>query len=160
VEAARDAGSEAELARVLDEIAEAAQSGLEQVAETGDGRDELVAAVQAWASVASYATTRFYFEGPESILRRGGFSKRVAASLQRHAKTYSGYLLRALAATGASSFSVAVGFPFGLSVGLTWDPRVQAEQEQQAHKLVAAMDAGRAALDRAREALELKKVTF
>lgn len=153
-------GSEAELVGVLDEIATAAESDLKQVAGMRDGGHELVSAIETWASVASYATTRFYFEGPESIFKGGGFSKNVVSSLQRHAKTYSGYLRSALAGTGASSFSIAVGFPFGLSVGLTWDLVAQAEREGRERKLAKNVDEGQAALNRLKKALKLKKVTF
>jgi len=167
VDAARAASSEKQLAGVLEEIATEADNDLEKVDTTGDAGHELVAAVEAWASVASYATTRFYFEGPESIFKGGGFGKSVVSSLQRHAKTYSGHLRRALAATGASSFSITVGFPFGLSVGLTWESdESRAEQKKRASELEEmekAMKAGLAAVGRPRRRLDtedIKKVEF
>jgi hypothetical protein len=158
VEAVRDAGSENELASLLDEIGEEAARDLEQVVGTGDGGYELVVAVEAWASLASYATTRFYFEGPESIRRLGGFSKDVVSSLQRHAQTYSAYLRRALQATHATSFSIAVGFPFGLSLGLAWDPGAQAEREARAAREVderaEKIEREQAALDRLKKQIK------
>jgi hypothetical protein len=121
VESARDSGDEDALAAVLSEIAEPSRRDLERVREMGDGGHELVAAVDAWASVASYAITRFYFEGPKSVFP-GGFSKRVAGSLQGLVGTWSPFLESALKATHASSFSIAAGFPLGFSVGLAWTP--------------------------------------
>lgn len=119
VESARVEWDEDRLADVLGDIAIAADQDLAEVA-TGRTSDELVSAVEAWASVASYAVARFYFEGPESILRRGGWSESVASRLQEALKTFSKHLKSALRDTGASSFSVAIGFPWGVSVGLTW----------------------------------------
>ncbi len=120
VEEARERQDEDALARVLDRIAEQARVELDRVNEQTDDAIELAGAAQAWASAASYATTRFYFEGPESILKFGGFGKDVASQLQRVAGELVPTLKRALEATGASSFSISVGFPFGVSVGLSW----------------------------------------
>jgi hypothetical protein len=121
VEGARNQLDEEALAGVLDRIADEARTDLERVVERGFDGDELIAAVEGWASVASYATTRFYFEGPESIFKRGGYSKDVTSRLHRVVKELAPTLRRGLHATGASSFSIAVGFPFGVSVGLTWE---------------------------------------
>lgn len=121
VEGARDTRDEEAFAGVLDRIADEARDDLERVAGLTDDGDELIAAAEGWASVASYATTRFYFEGPESIFKRGGYSKDVASRLHRVVKELAPTLRRALHATGASAFSIAVGFPFGVSVGLTWE---------------------------------------
>jgi hypothetical protein len=81
----------------------------------------MVSAVEAWASVLSYATSCFYFEGPESLPRLGGFSpKDVTPKLQDAVRKFVPFLQRACQATSASSFSVSVGFPWGVSVGLGW----------------------------------------
>jgi len=62
--------------------------------------------------------------GPEEVsppLRRlGGMSKSVVSRLQNLAERFGEMLGRACRALGASSFSVGVGYPFGLSVGLSW----------------------------------------
>lgn len=126
VERVREEWSEDALAKVLNDINQAAESDLARVLQRAqenpsDYADDVVEAADAWASVASYAVTRVYFEGPESIWRRGGFSEKVAKELNAVARTLSGPLRASLQATGASSFSVAVGFPFGVSVGLSWD---------------------------------------
>lgn len=120
IEEARSAEDEEALANVLGEIIEAAHGDLSQTAERGEAADELVTTVDAWASVLSYATTRFYFEGPESIRRRGGYSKGVVARLEAATSTFKPFLHKAIGATGASGFSISVGFPLGMSVALEW----------------------------------------
>jgi hypothetical protein len=116
IEGARESQSEEQLAAVLDRISNAAY---EDLARRSTAEDNLIG-VDAWASVHSYAVARFYFEGPESLLRKGGYSERVAAELQKAVNTYGSHLRSAVAATGASAFSISVGFPFGVSVALEW----------------------------------------
>jgi hypothetical protein len=84
------------------------------------------------------------------------------SSLQRrHAKTYSKHLQRALQATHATSYSIAVGFPFGLSLGLTWEPEAQAERERRADEMKKILDAGDAAVKRLKKVLEsAEKIVF
>jgi hypothetical protein len=120
VEEARSAESEEMLADVLGRIVDRADHDLRYQSENGEPEQEIVASVDAWASVLSYATARFYFEGPESMRKGGGYDKKVVSRLQDAALTFSSYLERALQATGAVSFSTSVGFPWGLSVGLDW----------------------------------------
>lgn len=124
VESARETWDEGALAQVLIDIGEASETHLRQVAaiDADDGH-AVIAAVQGWASAASYATTRFYFDdGPASIFGGGGFSGSVNEKLEDLAAKWSGYLLKAVKATRASSFSIQVGFPFGVAIGLGWGP--------------------------------------
>lgn len=120
IEVARENWSEDELAVVINEITQAAAADLDSQ-ESALGGEEIVELAQAWASLFSYASSRFYYEGPESLFK-GGYDKQVVAKLHDAAKTLSPFLKRALHATGADSFSIAVGFPWGLSVGLNWTP--------------------------------------
>jgi hypothetical protein len=85
----------------------------------GAGED-ILAAVDAWAGLASSVVSRFYAPAspwPRSVAGWGG---RAVARLRR----ICGVLLPALQAganaVGASSWSVSVGFPWGISVSLTW----------------------------------------
>lgn len=112
--------NEDDLAEVLAGIGDASIADLRRI-DDEDGY-AMLAGVEAWASVASYAMTRFYFEGPNSVLRRGGQSKPVSEKLADLATTWGGVLRSALKKTHASSFSIAIGFPFGIQVGLTWEP--------------------------------------
>jgi hypothetical protein len=82
--------------------------------------DEVVATVQEWASVVSYVLGAVY--GPASPMPRQlvGWAKTVTARLQRITKLLLTPLSAAAQVTGASSWSIGVGFPWGVSVGLTW----------------------------------------
>lgn len=80
IEEARETGSEEQLAEVLNRISEAAAAALERRSAEGATDEGVVAAVDAWASVHSYALARFYFEGPESLFRKGGSASGLPAS--------------------------------------------------------------------------------
>lgn len=85
----------------------------------GDPEDDL-AAIQTWASVASYAAARFYAPAspwPRSV---AGWSQKAVARLQRIASTLSAPLRRVAAALSAVSFSIGVSFPWGISISLGW----------------------------------------
>lgn len=120
VEEARSDQDEGRLSEVLSGISGAVSADLERHLAEGDSADEVVAAIDAWASVHSYAISRFYFEGPQSLLRRGGFDKRVTQQLQRAADTFESWLTRAVEALRASGFSISVGYPWGISIALEW----------------------------------------
>jgi hypothetical protein len=79
---------------------------------------ELLAAVEAWTGLISYAVGSFY--GPQSPMSVPGWAQKVPEKLRE----LTGWLLKPLAiaarALGASSWSISAGFPWGVSVGLTW----------------------------------------
>jgi predicted component of type VI protein secretion system len=120
VEQARGEQDEGQLSEVLGGISNSAAIDLDRHLAAGDSPEALVAAVEAWASVHSYAISRFYFEGPQSLLRRGGFDKRVTRQLQRAAETFEPRLTAVVSALGPSGFSISVGFPWGISIALEW----------------------------------------
>ena len=113
-----DEQAEAVLDGVLQEIAHQAD------ADVANGWDQdpvdLLAAVESWASVASYAVARVY--APNSPWRRlAGFSRHIAAHLTSLRKILFAPLEAAARALGASSFSIGASFPWaGVSVSLTW----------------------------------------
>lgn len=115
-----DQAAEDALADVLARIRSDSRTHLDQLVAGPDAGNAVLTAVNAWASLISYATTRFYLEGPESLRKRGGFSMRVAESLQDVAADWSPFLRRALKTMEASSFSIQVGFPLGVAIGLSW----------------------------------------
>ncbi|WP_138418754.1 hypothetical protein [Sinomonas gamaensis] len=83
--------------------------------------EDLLAAVHAWAALASYAAARIY--GPNSPMRGGlaGWSKRVAGVLQKIAGILLTPLKLAAQSLRASSWSIGVNFPWaGVAVSLTW----------------------------------------
>lgn len=90
-----------------------------------DLTDETVAydqlgAIEAWASAISTVVGRVY--APTSPWRRrvAGWAKNVASRI----RWLTGLLLTPLrtiaSALGASSFSIGLGFPWGVSVSLSW----------------------------------------
>lgn len=84
----------------------------------------LLASVEAWASIASHVTYHVY-SGPlrevgAMTKRLAGWSKEVAGKLTELARQLGGYLEKAMRALGATSFSISVSFPWGISVGLSW----------------------------------------
>jgi hypothetical protein len=108
--------TEEQLDNVLAEIEDALAVDAEQITESADD----VVAVMEWASVSSYAMARFY--GPASPLRKdlAGYGKKAVKRLTSICDQLRGPLQAALRTTGASSFSISVGFPWGISVSLTW----------------------------------------
>ncbi len=89
-----------------------------------DTADGMLASVEAWASVVSHLTNEAY-TGPLREIsalkqRLVGWSRGVAARLTELAELLAGYLQKAMQALHASSFSISVGFPIGVSVGLSW----------------------------------------
>lgn len=119
IEGAREGWNEAALAEVIGRISEAADLDLAARSDGGESEQLVIDGAHAWASLLSYATTRFYFEGPESVFK-GGFDERVVSTLQEAAGKLKVWLIKAVRATGASSFSIGLGYPFGVSVALDW----------------------------------------
>jgi hypothetical protein len=119
---------EAKLENLLDEIERALRHDVEEGTgddEEGTGDDPAddladLAAIHSWASVASYASARFYAPAspwPRSV---AGWSRRAAARLQSIANTLLSALRPVAAALNAASISMTVGFPWGISIGLSW----------------------------------------
>ena len=77
-----------------------------------------LAAIEEWASLASYAVSRFY--GPQSPLRRdiAGWSEQAVERLRKIAETLRPRLVRVARLLNAVSFSISVGFPWGVSIGV------------------------------------------
>jgi hypothetical protein len=115
---AEEIQSEEELDRVLGEIENAISEDLSSGA-LGDPLDEL-AAIDAWAALASYAVARYY--GPASPWPRriGGWSKGAARRLRGIAAKLRPPLQQAAQLTHASSWSIGVSFPWGIQISLTW----------------------------------------
>lgn len=109
--------SEDQLDKVLARIEEVIAADVEL---PDEDPERVIDAVAQWTSVASYAVGRFY--GPASPWPRNvaGWGKKAVARLRRISGHLTGPLNAALGATGASSFSISIGFPWGISVGLSW----------------------------------------
>jgi hypothetical protein len=86
--------------------------------------ERMLVSVEAWASVVSHLTNEAY-EGPLREIgafkrKVVGWSRGVAARLTELSELLAGYLQKAMEALHASSFSIAVGFPIGVQVSLSW----------------------------------------
>jgi hypothetical protein len=81
---------------------------------------DLLAAVQAWAGLASAVVAQVYAPAspwPRSI---AGWGKKATAAIQKVTKLLLGPLQVAAKAVGAGSWSISVGFPWGVSIGVGW----------------------------------------
>jgi hypothetical protein len=77
-------------------------------------------AVLEWASIVSYAVARYYAPASPWKPRKAGWDPRIASRLQWFATVLRLPLSGLLAETGAESYGISVGFPWGISVGLSW----------------------------------------
>lgn len=102
------------LAAIENEAARDVETGL-----AGEG-EEILAAVDSWAGLASSVVSRFYAPAspwPRSV---AGWGRRALGRLRRVCGTLLPALQAGANAVGASSWSISVGFPWGISVGLSW----------------------------------------
>jgi hypothetical protein len=88
--------------------------------DAGDDSWDLLAAVEAWAGVSSAAVSQVYAPASPWPRRVGGWGKKAIAALQRIIKILLTPLQVAAKGVGASSWSIGVSFPWGLSVSLSW----------------------------------------
>jgi hypothetical protein len=86
----------------------------------GEDAEGDLAAIESWASLASYAAARFYAPASPWPRSLGGWSKRAVARLRSIANALSTALKPVAQALGAASFSIGVSFPWGVSIGLSW----------------------------------------
>jgi hypothetical protein len=101
--------------------------GLEEISpELGQ---EILAAVEAWASLASAVVMEFSLTQQRRNIGAAwklggrvwpGWKKALAGQLRQVGDTLRPSLSAARTALGATSFSISVGFPWGISVGLSW----------------------------------------
>jgi hypothetical protein len=121
---APDLADEEELERVLEEIEEAIRRDLEQgppsqAVSEEDAWNQL-AAIESWAGVASNATARFYAPASPWPHNLAGWSKKAVARLRSIANTLKPVLQALLGVLRAVGFSIAVSFPWGISIGLSF----------------------------------------
>jgi hypothetical protein len=126
---AENPASEEALEEVLDLISSHASDDLGPLARQEPGEDqawEMLAAVDAWASLASYAFQRIYTEESMAVgtpfIQFPGTKKSVMQRLQSVSSKLRPALEKACRGLGALSYSISVGFPAGVSVGISWQP--------------------------------------
>ena len=79
-----------------------------------------LAAIESWAGVASNATARFYAPASPWPHNLAGWSQKAVARLRSIANTLKPALQALLGALRAVGFSIAVAFPWGISIGLSF----------------------------------------
>jgi hypothetical protein len=128
----------AEQARALRDLNdEEAESGLEnllhQIFESLQGiiddngyftnverADDIVVSCHGWASLVSHAIAEVYAPNSPFPRRVAGWAQGVINRLDRISATLRKPLDRAKSAAGANSYSISVGFPWGISISFTW----------------------------------------
>lgn len=82
--------------------------------------NQILASVDGWAGLASHVVARFYAPASPWPLDIAGWGRAAIRKLRDVANTLRTPLSNAAKGTGAASWTIAVGFPWGISVGLTW----------------------------------------
>lgn len=119
LQALREEGSEDHLDGFLAEIESLVQGDIDHGFDDQDPI-ELLAAVDAWAGLASHVMSGFYAPAspwPRSV---AGWGTKALKRLRSICVTLQSALQAAATALGAASWSISVGFPWGISVGVSW----------------------------------------
>jgi hypothetical protein len=132
------AEDEDELGTVLDAIHAATAENLGRAQEPQDldqqQADALLAEIEAWAGLASYAVLQFHSsfeppEGPGGLFKSGkdklvyiwpGWRPDIVQRLRQIGRTLQRPLANVCDALGAAAYTVGTGFPLGVSISITW----------------------------------------
>jgi hypothetical protein len=96
------------------------EAALDALLGAGENPNDDLAAVESWAAVASFAVARFHAPASPWPRDLAGWGKTAAARLRSIANILSRILRTVAQALAAASFSIAIGFPWGISIGLSW----------------------------------------
>jgi len=146
-----DEATETQLEGILAKITDALDDDLRR--EDPDGQPvELLAKVDAWAGLVSYAVGRVYGPGSPGPGGMAGWSHRIATWLRGiGCELTLKMMTKAATELGPDSIFVSAGFPWGISIGLSWDyPGSASEKRRERERLLRE---GRAALARLRRGL-------
>jgi hypothetical protein len=86
-----------------------------------DSARDLLSAVDSWASVISSAVARVYAPTSPWKRRVAGWAKEVADRLRWITNLLLTPLRLAAGVLGASSWSIGLNFPWGVSIALSWE---------------------------------------
>lgn len=109
--------AEDRLTTIVGRITDALQADLDR---EDDDPQDLLDATNEWAGLLSYAVSRVYAPASPWPLGLGGWGRGPVKSMRRAAGLLQKPLARAATALGANGFSISVGFPWGVAVGLSW----------------------------------------
>jgi hypothetical protein len=110
---------EDQLERILDVILEQCESEM-QTSLGSEFAGEVIESVNEWAGLLSYAVGRVYAPTSPWFQGLGGWGRGTTKSLREAARIFGKFANKAASDVGATGFGVSVGFPFGVSVGLSW----------------------------------------
>src|SRR5256885_423215 len=82
--------------------------------------NQILASVDGWAGLASHVVARFYAPASPWPFDIAGWGRTAIRRLRDVANILLRPLSQAAKGSGAASWTIAVGFPWGISVGLTW----------------------------------------
>jgi hypothetical protein len=101
-------------------------------AQAEDQANNVLAIIESWTSLASVAVVQFYseWEPPAAgadFLRGffrwpGGMHPDVSKILRELTGKFGGVLKKTAGILGATAYSISIGIPSGVSVGLEWTP--------------------------------------
>jgi hypothetical protein len=113
----------------------------------------LIAAADEWLSLASSICIRVYAPSSPSPRQLLKWSRKVAALLREICSTIELAISVAARELGASSWSVAASFPWGVSLALNFDTSLADNQEQEAAGHAETVEELQRQLAEARDAL-------
>lgn len=85
-----------------------------------DEAEDLLAATESWAALVSSAVARVYAPASPWPVRLAAWSKTIAMRLRAIANRLGAVMAKVAKALKAVSFSVAIAFPWGISIGLSF----------------------------------------
>lgn len=115
-----DRAADGELAGLIGLIINELEREISEHPAEEDDPEELAATCHAWTSLVSHALELVY--APMSPFPRNvaGWGQSAIHQVQKFARALQTPLSAAQAGLGASSYSITVGFPWGVSIGFTW----------------------------------------
>ena len=123
IDEAPDLWAEQQLMQAMGVIEEGISSDIERVEPelSSDSARDVLSAVESWTSVISAAVARVYAPTSPWKRRIAGWAKEVANKIRWITNLLLAPLKGAAIVLGASSWSIGINFPWGVSVGLSWE---------------------------------------
>jgi hypothetical protein len=108
------------LGQLEDQMSQAIEADARFESLTVEDAEEQLAAIDAWAGLISSVIGRVYAPASPWPRRAAGWDKRIVKRLRRMANKLRAALVPVAAALGAVHFSISVGFPWGIAIGLSF----------------------------------------
>jgi hypothetical protein len=108
------------LGRLEDQMSQSIEAGARSEYLTVEDAEDQLAAIDAWAGLISSVIGQVYAPASPWPRRAAGWDKRIVKRLRRMANKLRAALQPVAAALGAVHFSISVGFPWGIAVGISF----------------------------------------